>query len=59
MNPWKQKLLDLLRDILRFALWLCVALIGLMTAIFSIVFVYQFLNHLWSWCARVLFTGSW
>ena len=59
MNPWKATLLNLLRDILRFALWFCIALIGLMIAIFSIVFVYQFLVHLWSWCDRVLFTGSW
>lgn len=59
MNPWKQTLLNLLRDILRFALWVCVAVIGLMSAIFSIVFVYQFLRHLWTWCDRVLFTGSW
>ena len=59
MNPWKQTILILLRDILRFALWLCVALIGLMVAIFSIVFVYQFLRHLWTWCDRVLFPGSW
>ncbi len=59
MNPWKQTILLLLRDILRFALWLCVALIGLMVAVFSIVFVFQFLRHLWTWCVRVLFTGSW
>lgn len=59
MNPWQQTILYLLRDILRFVLWLCVALIGLMIAMFSIVFVYQFLQHLWSWCDRVLFPGQW
>ena len=59
MNPWKQTLLNFLRDIMRFALWLCIALIGLMAAIFSITFVYQFLQHLWSWCSRVLFSEPW
>ena len=28
MNPWKQTLLNFLRDIMRFALWLCIALSG-------------------------------
>ena len=59
MNPWKQTILILLHDILRFVLHLGVVALGLMTAIFSIVFVYQFLRHLWSWCDRVMFTGSW
>ena len=59
MNPWKQTLLNLFREVLRFAFWLCLALCGLMTGLFAIAFVAQFLLHLWTWCDRVLFTGSW
>ena len=59
MNPWTPTILDLLRNILRFAVWVCVMTIGLMAAIFSICFVYEFLAHLWTWCRRCLFTGGW
>lgn len=59
MSPWKQTILGACRDILRFALWIGVVINGLMFAVFSIMFVFQFLRHLWSWCDRVLFPGSW
>lgn len=59
MNPWKQTALLLMRDILRFALWLCVVVIGLMVAVFSICFTYQLLTHLWQWCMRVMFGSDW
>ena len=59
MNPWMPTLLGLSRSVIRFALWCAVVLNGVMLAIFSIVFTFQFLRHLWSWCDRVLFTGSW
>ena len=59
MNPWKQTLLGILRDILRFALWLALVFNGLMLAIFSLVFVYHFLHRLWGFCARVLFSEPW
>ena len=59
MNPWKQTVLFLLRDILRFALWFCLVVCGLMVGLFAITFSYEFLRHLWSWCRRVLFTGGW
>ena len=59
MNPWRQTILHLFRDVLRFALWLCVVINGLMLAFFSILFVHQFLRHLWSWCTRVLFSRPW
>ena len=59
MNPWQQKVLDVCRSIIRFALWCAIVLNGLMLALFLIVFTAQFLWHLWTWCDRVLFTGSW
>lgn len=59
MNPWKPNILELLRSVLKFSIWICICLIGLMTAIFSIVFTFEFLQHLWSWCDRVLFPGKW
>ncbi len=59
MNPWQQNLLDLCRNVIRFGLWFAVILDGLMLALFSIAFTAKFLWHLWTWCCRVLFTGSW
>ncbi len=55
MNPWKQSLLNLLRDILRFAFWLCLALCGLMMGLFAIVFVASSRWRLWTVFSRVLF----
>lgn len=59
MNPWKQSILDLLRDILRFALWIAFVINGLMIGVFSIAFCYHFLDHAWSWLVGHVFTGSW
>ena len=59
MNPWKQSILSILRDIVRFALWVVLAVNGVMFAVFSVLFTYQFLRHLWSFCDRVLFPGEW
>jgi len=59
MNPWKQNILDLCRNVIRFALWLALAINGAMVAIFSVVFTCAFLQHAWSWCRRVLFSSAW
>jgi len=59
MNPWKITLLELLRDILRFSLWIGVVVNGLMLGVFSIAFCYQFLTHMWRYCSRTIFGGSW
>ncbi len=60
MNPWnKQSVLTFFRDVMRFAVWMCLLLIGLMSSIFAVAFTYRFLTHTWSWCSRVMFTGKW
>lgn len=59
MNPWKQTLLLVLRDILRFSLWLVVVIDGLMIGVFSIAFCYQLLTHTWNWLMRRVFSGNW
>lgn len=59
MNPWKQSILDFCRNVVRFGLWIAVALNAAMLAVFSIAFTYQFLTHGWTWCRRVMFTGEW
>ncbi len=58
-NPWKQSVLEWCRNFVRFGLWIAITVNALMLAIFSIRFTYLFLVHLWSWCDRVLFPGSW
>jgi len=58
-NPWNRNPLGYGRDFIRFALWVCLASIAAMSAIFSIFFTYKFLWHLWSYCGRVLFSRPW
>lgn len=60
MNPFrKETILALLRDLMRFSIWLCIVVVGLMFAIFSVAFSYRFLTSLWAWCVRVLFSKPW
>jgi hypothetical protein len=59
MNPWQAGLFNLMRDVVRFALWFGFVICALMFAVFSVAFTYQFLSHAWTWCRRVLFTGGW
>ncbi len=59
MNPWTQAVLERARNVLRFALWLVVVINGLMLAVFSVLFTFEFLRHLWSWCERRLFGEPW
>jgi hypothetical protein len=59
MNPWRVSFLELCRNVLRLALWACLTVNGLMLGVFSIIFTFFFLRHLWSWCHRVLFSGQW
>lgn len=58
-NPWKSDLLELLRNVVRFALWLAFVINVLMFAVFSVVWVGHFLYHLWTWFRRTWFTGEW
>ncbi len=59
MNPWEQKALDRCRSVLRFSLWTCCSLIGLMACLFAIAFSFEFLFHLWRYCQRALFDRPW
>ena len=60
MNPWKKEtILAVLRDLMRFAVWFCIVLIGLMTAVFAVAFSYRFLTQLWAWSVRVMFSEPW
>ena len=58
-NPWRWNFLGSCRDLVRFSLWVCVAVNGAMAAIFSIFFIYQFLTHLWTYLMREWFPGTW
>lgn len=59
MNPWKGDYLSVCRGLLRFALWSCLTANGLMLGVFTIVFTFRFLRHLWSWLQRGLFGSEW
>ncbi len=58
-NPWKPKLVELLRNVIRFALWLTFVVNVLMFAAFSVVWVGHFLWHLWTWFDAHWFPGEW
>lgn len=59
MNPWEQTAINRCKSIVRFGLWFALTLHAAMLAIFSILFTFQFLRHLWNWCERVLFQSHW
>jgi len=59
MNPWQVSAIEWMRGIIRFAIWITLVLNGLMLGVFSVAFTFQFLRHAWTWCHRVMFTGSW
>ena len=58
-NPWRESSLEKYRNVIRFSLWGCLAVNAAMFAIFSILFTYQFLRHLWSWCLKAWFSKPW
>lgn len=59
MNPWTETAIALCRNAMRFAVWVCLATCGVMLGLFLVVFTLRFLYHLYTWCERVMFTGSW
>ncbi len=59
MNPWRAQLIDLCRNVLRFTLWVCVVINGLMLGLFTVWFTYKFLFHASGWLGRGLFSKPW
>ncbi len=59
MNPWKPALLELLRNVLRFALWVAIVVNGLMFAVFSVAFISKFLWYSWNYLCRTMFGHPW
>ena len=58
-NPWKLGVLQNLRKSIRFVLWVGIAVNGAMVCIFSILFTYEFLHHLWDFLFRTWFSEDW
>jgi hypothetical protein len=58
-NPWRDSFLQRCRNVIRFSLWICLAANAAMVGVFSILFTYQFLRHLWFWCLRAWFSSQW
>lgn len=58
-NPWNRTPLGYCRDVVRFALWVCLAINAAMLAVFTVFFSYEFLWHFWAYCKRVLFADPW
>ena len=58
-NPWKDRIIEGCREVLRFTLWSGIIVNGLMALIFCIVFFGHFLLHSWDYCKRVIFSGPW
>lgn len=58
-TPWTERVLDLMRRFMRFVLWSSVFVNLLMISVFLVFFTFSLLRHLWTWCSRVLFPGTW
>ncbi len=56
---WKKPIIETLCDVLRFSVWSCLILNGMLASVFSVYFVARFLWHLHHWCDRVLFGHDW
>ena len=59
VNPFQFNVLEKLRDLIRFLLWVSISLIVAMFSLFAIFFVYEFLCHSWQYCMRTLFSQPW
>ena len=59
MHPWKVNLLELLQNIIRFALWVALILNVGMASVFAVWFTFKFLRSLTGWADRVLFGQPW
>ena len=56
---WKTRMLDILRDVLRFGVAGCIILDGILLALFSLWFVYKFVWQLQDYLSRTLFGSPW
>lgn len=59
MNPWEQAVIARFKSAVRCGLWAALVLHAVMLSVFSILFTFQFLRHLWCWCGRTLFRSEW
>ncbi len=59
MNPWKKGLLERVRGIVRFVLWLVLAVNAAIFLYYVTLFNYEWCRHAWSWCQRKWFSGHW
>ena len=59
INPWQPRSLEAFRDVIRVLLWICLMINGLIVGIFTIAFTYHFIQHLWDWLDRILFSHRW
>jgi hypothetical protein len=58
-DPWENAP-QTYRRFICFALWVfCIAVNAAMACMFSILFTYFFLGHLWRFCLRALFSKDW
>lgn len=59
MTAWKQSTLAIARDVLRFAIWFCIVLNGLMLSLFTIVFTAMLLFRAMGYAFREWFAQPW
>lgn len=59
MNPWKQNALSLSRDMLRFTIWACIVLNGLMFSLFTILFTALLVFRVSGYVFRNWFANPW
>ena len=57
--PWKKSIIEVLSDVLRFAVWAGLVIGVIAMSLFVAWFAGEFFWHLGEWCKRVPFGQPW
>ena len=59
MSSWKVSLANILMDILRLSIRICIFIDGIMLAGLSVYFTFRFVVQLAGWLNKTLFSSPW
>jgi hypothetical protein len=59
MNVWRQNIIDLLSNALRFTAMACLMIDGILLSCFTVWFCIRFLHNFMAYLNRVLFNHNW
>ncbi len=59
MSNWKVSLANILTDILRLSIRICIFVDGIMLAVLSVYFTFRLVVQIAGWLNRTLFSNPW